>query len=70
MQCRLQPSTAWARLTPPMASQPVPGARLLQALAVSVKYWQRVRCSTLPAVVAALRSWPEAPESRASARAG
>ena len=49
------------RLAPSMAGQPVPGSRLLQGMAVSRKYTQRVRCSRLPAVVAMLRSWAEAP---------
>jgi hypothetical protein len=34
MQPSLAPRIAWIRLTPPMASQPEPGSRLLHALAV------------------------------------
>src|SRR5882724_1216708 len=65
MQCSLVPSTAKARLLPVMGEQPLPGSRLLQGMAVSRKYMQRVRCSRLPAVVAKLRSWADAPDSRA-----
>ena len=35
MQCSLQPNIACSRLSPPRASQPAPGLRLLQALATS-----------------------------------
>ena len=35
MQLSLQPSTACSRFSPPRASQPAPGSRLLQALATS-----------------------------------
>ena len=35
MQLSLQPSTACSRFSPPRASQPEPGSRLLQALAMS-----------------------------------
>jgi hypothetical protein len=35
MQCSLQPKTACSRLSPPRASHPTPGVRLLQALATS-----------------------------------
>ena len=49
------------RLAPSIAEQPVPGSRLLQGMAVSRKYMQRVRCSRLPAVVAMLRSCADAP---------
>jgi len=44
----------------PIAEHPVPGARLLQAIAMSRKYGQRVRCMMLPASVAMLRSCPDA----------
>ena len=64
------PSTARLRWSPSTAGQPVPGSRLLHGLVTSWKYAQRVRCSRLPAVVARLRSWPEAPDSSASASAG
>ena len=50
------------RLAPVIAGQPVPGSRLLQGIAVSRKYMQRVRCSRLPAVVAMLRSCADAPD--------
>ena len=53
------------RLLPVIAGQPVPGSRLLQGIAVSRKYMQRVRCSRLPAVVAMLRSCAEAPDRMA-----
>ena len=44
MHWSLVPSTAWARLTPSSAAQPLPGARLLHcAYDVSRKYVQRVR---------------------------
>jgi len=56
MQWSLVPRTASMRLLPVMAGQPVPGSRLLQGMAVSRKYTQRVRWSRLPAVVAMLRS--------------
>src|SRR5438876_10966831 len=65
MQCSLVPRTASERLLPVMAGQPVPGSRLLQGIAVSRKYMHRVRWSKLPAVVAILRSWAEAPARRA-----
>src|SRR6267378_4247419 len=65
MQCSLVPRTASVRLLPVMAGQPLPGARLLQGIAVSRKYMQRVRCSRLPAVVAILRSCAVAPARRA-----
>src|SRR2546423_800407 len=61
IQCSLVPRTARERLVPVMAGQPVPGSRLLQGMAVSRKYTQRVRWSRLPAVVAMLRSWVDAP---------
>src|SRR5437870_11377814 len=61
MQCSLVPKTASVRLAPVIAGQPVPGSRLLQGIAVSRKYTQRVRCRRLPAVVAMLRSWADAP---------
>ena len=61
IQCSLVPSTASVRLAPVMAGQPVPGSRLLQGIAVSRKYMHRVRWRRLPAVVAMLRSWAEAP---------
>src|SRR5258708_5194020 len=62
MQCSLVPRTASVRLLPLMAGQPVPGSRLLQGMAVSRKYMQRVRWSRLPAVVAILRSWADVGE--------
>src|SRR6202162_5218186 len=65
MQCSLVPRTASMRLLPVIAGQPVLGSRLLQGIAVSRKYMQRVRWSRLPAVVAILRSWAEAPARRA-----
>ncbi len=54
----LVPSTAWPRVTPLIAEQPLPGERLLQAgkFAGSRKYGQRVRCIRLPPMVAMLRS--------------
>src|SRR5256885_16191652 len=64
MQCSLVPRTASVRLLPVMAGQPVPGSRLLHGIAVSRKYMHRVRCSRLPAVVAMLRGWGEAPAGR------
>src|SRR5207245_2784880 len=65
MQCSLVPRTARLRLLPVMAGQPVPGARLLQGIAVSRKYTHRVRWSRLPLVVAMLRSCADAPARRA-----
>src|SRR5262245_15898135 len=65
IQCSLVPSTARLRLLPVIAGQPVPGSRLLQGMAVSRKYTQRVRWSRLPAVVAMLRSWADAPDRMA-----
>ena len=47
--------------SPDRRSSREPGSRLLQGVATLRKYTQRVRCSRLPAVVAALRSWVEAP---------
>jgi len=35
MQEALVPRTAWLRLTPSIAEQPLPGVRLLQGVAVS-----------------------------------
>ncbi|MNU09304.1 hypothetical protein D3C72_2557920 [compost metagenome] len=35
MQASLPPTTAWWRVKPPMAEQPLPGWRLLQARLVS-----------------------------------
>ena len=64
------PRTARSRPTPATAEQPLPGVRLLQAFAGSVNDRQRVRCSRLPPTVAWLRSWPEAPASRAIASTG
>src|SRR5205809_3863767 len=61
MQVSLVPRTASERLLPVIAGQPVPGSRLLHGIAVSRKYTHRVRCRRLPAVVAMLRSWAEAP---------
>src|SRR5260370_31587314 len=65
MQCSLVPRMASVRLLPVMAEQPVPGSRLLQGMAVSRKYMHRVRCSMLPAVVASLGSYAQAPGCRA-----
>jgi hypothetical protein len=65
MQCSLVPRIASMRLAPVIAGQPVPGSRLLQGMAVSRKYTHRVRCRRLPAVVAMLRNWADAPESMA-----
>ena len=65
MQCPLAPRMASVRLLPPIAEHPVPGSRLLHAMAVSRKYTHRVRWSRLPAVVAMLRSCAEAPARRA-----
>src|SRR5216683_6454331 len=70
MQCSLVPRTARVRLAPVMAGHPVPGSRLLQGMAVSRKYMQRVRWSRLPAVVAILRNWAEAPLRRACESTG
>ena len=61
MHCSLVPRIASVRLLPVIAGHPVPGSRLLQGMAVSRKYTQRVRCRRLPAVVAMLRSWADAP---------
>src|SRR5215470_11963481 len=44
-----------------MAGHPLPGWRLLHAIAVSRKYTQRVRCSRFPPTVAILRICAEAP---------
>src|SRR3982751_3574003 len=41
MQASLAPTTACCRLTPPMAAQPLPGRRLLQAQAVDVDQVRR-----------------------------
>jgi hypothetical protein len=65
MQSLLVPRMASVRLSPSIAEQPDPGVRLLQAMASLRKYIQRVRCSRFPPVVAILRSWAEAPESKA-----
>src|SRR5438445_10756513 len=65
IQWSLVPRTASVRLLPGMAGQPVPGSRLLQGIAVSRKYMQRVRWSRLPAVVAIVRSCAVAPARRA-----
>src|SRR5688572_6755099 len=61
IHCLLVPRIASVRLLPVIAGQPVPGSRLLQGIAVSRKYTQRVRWSRLPAVVATLRSCVDAP---------
>src|SRR5437016_1384365 len=61
MQCSLVPRMASVRLLPVMAGQPVPGSRLLQGMAVSRKYTQRVRCKRFPPTVAILRICAEAP---------
>jgi hypothetical protein len=47
---------AWGRLKPFCAAHPEPGSRLLQAAVTSRKYVQRVRCMTLPPMVAMFRS--------------
>jgi hypothetical protein len=70
MHDSLVPRIAWPRLKPSSASQPLPGSRLLQRQRVSRKYVQRVRCSRLPPIVAALRICPDAPLSSASDTAG
>jgi hypothetical protein len=70
MHRSLVPRTASLRFSPPSAAQPEPGVRLLQAVAVSRKYGQRVRCSRLPPIVAMLRSCGEALASSASATSG
>src|SRR5882724_1329799 len=61
MQWSLVPRMASERWKPVMAGQPLPGWRLLQGMAVSRKYTQRVRWRRLPAVVAMLRSCADAP---------
>jgi hypothetical protein len=43
MQCSLVPRIARVRLLPVIAEHPVPGSRLLQGMALSRKYTQRVR---------------------------
>src|SRR4029450_12987568 len=58
----LAPRMASMRFSPVIAAHPVPGSRLLHAIAVSRKYMQRVRCRILPAVVAMLRICAEAPD--------
>src|SRR5712672_3261658 len=46
MQFSLVPSTACQRFSPPIAAQPEPGSRLLQALyPTSRKYGHRLRCN-------------------------
>ena len=52
------------------AAQPEPGRRLLQFAVTSRKYAHRVRCMTLPPIVAMLRSCAEALNSRASEMTG
>src|SRR2546423_11875303 len=61
MHCSLVPSTARLRFAPVMAGHPLPGSRLLHAIAVSRKYMHLVRCNRLPAVVAMLRNCADAP---------
>jgi len=61
MQYSLVPKTASVLLLPVMAGHPVPGSRLLQGMAVSRKYGQRVRCNRFPAPVAMLRMCGDAP---------
>src|SRR5437899_11708793 len=68
MHCSLVPRMASVRLLPVIAGQPVPGSRLLQGMAVSRKYMHRVRCRRLPAVVAMLLSWADAPARSACDR--
>ena len=70
MQCSLPPRIAIVRLMPVIAPQPEPGSRLLQGMATSRKYMQRVRCSRFPPVVALLRSWADAPDNSASESTG
>src|SRR4051812_11714092 len=50
-----------SRCPPLRAGQPDPGARLLHGLLTSWKYAQRVFCRRFPAVLALLRSCPDAP---------
>jgi hypothetical protein len=50
-----------AHQPPVVAGDPVPGSRLLQGMAVSRKYGQRVRCNRFPATVAMLRICGDAP---------
>ena len=69
-QCGDPPRMARLRWSPARAGQPEPGARLLQGLVTSWKYWQRVRCSRLPPTVAMFLSWPDAPASTAWASTG
>ncbi len=70
MQCWEWPKMAMWVVSPVRAGHPLPGARLLHGLVGSMKYAHRVRWSRLPAVVARLRSWPEAPSSSAWASTG
>jgi hypothetical protein len=70
MHCSLPPITACCRFTPPRAPQPVPGARLLHGCVASRKYAHRVRCMTLPPIVAMLRSCGDALSSSACATTG
>jgi hypothetical protein len=70
MQLGLPPITQCWRFTPAIAAQPLPGARLLHGCEASRKYAQRVRCMTLPPIVAMLRSCGEALSSSACETAG
>ena len=66
-QCaELVPRMACCRSTPPMAAHPAPGCRLLHGQEVSRKYSQRVRCRTLPPMVATLRICRVAASARVS----
>src|SRR5882757_3944614 len=61
----LVPSRACIRLAPETAGQPLPGCRLLQGMATSRKYVQRVRCNRFPPMLAMFRSCWEALSSKA-----
>jgi hypothetical protein len=47
-------------LLPVSAGQPLPGVRLLQGVAGSRKYPQRVRCNRFPPMLAMFLIWGEA----------
>ena len=49
-----------AAVSPPAAPQPLPGERLLHAVATSRKYGQRVRWRRFPPIVAMFRSCGDA----------
>src|SRR5205823_15114407 len=63
MHLSLVPRIAFVRLMPTSEEHPDPGSRLLHGVATSRKYGQRVRCRILPAIVAMLRTWPDAASS-------